>query len=406
MRPFFYYLIAAVAASFAAFYTYRYFAHRPLTVVPKPEVRLAYIYADTSSFPTLMQMVDLVKQDPSVPKFIMWKRMVNLNRKDPLFKEATILKSSDNRYHSQFIPNMHRHVQDFVNTYPNASFIIHLNKDQTRLIWAVLGSIPPERVKHIHFYEESYASTAFIVSGPNIGPDKFLPILQEPHAPGVWSYNYAYSAVKIFPSTFHLALHPAIKQKKFLKEALKNAKVQNVDFTEIAKSLTEQQKKDLLRINNIDEKTLAPFRAGKPVMLFTLGFFHGAKDKNREQINVLDQVYSGKTRFVKNPQDYVWMYKEHPWLSKDKFISRTLKKRFPAVIPIPKETPLEILFLTGYLPDKVFGFSSSLFFALPAENILFFMERIYDPYVPILKQMGKLTDDQIVRLEDFQKTKK
>ena len=170
--------------------------------------------------------------------------------------------------------------------------------------------------------------------------------------------------------------------------------------------LTEEQKKDLLRLANIDENTLAPFRSGKPVMLFTLGFFHDAKDKNREQINVLNQVYAGKTRFVKNPQDYTWMYKEHPWLSKDKFIRKTLKKHFPAVVPIPKETPLEILFLTGYLPDKVFGFSSSLFFALPAENILFFMERHHDPYVPILKETGQLTDDKIVRLEDFQDTKK
>ena len=61
MRRFFYYLIAAVTVALAAFYTYGYFAHRSLPVVPKPEVRLAYIYADTSSFPTLLQMVDFVK---------------------------------------------------------------------------------------------------------------------------------------------------------------------------------------------------------------------------------------------------------------------------------------------------------------------------------------------------------
>ncbi len=406
MRRFFYYLIAAVTVALAAFYTYGYFAHRSLPVVPKPEVRLAYIYADTSSFPTLLQMVDFVKQDPNAPKFIVWKRMVNLNFKDPLFKGTTILKLGDKRYHPQFMPNLRRHVQDFVNTYPNASFIVHLNKDQTGLIWAVLGAIPTERVKHIHLYEESYASTSFILSGPILEPDKFLPRLKDPKTPGFWSYNYGYSAAKIFPSTFHLAVMPEAKQKKFLKDALKNAEVKNVDFKELAQSLTEEQKKDLLRLANIDENTLAPFRSGKPVMLFTLGFFHDAKDKNREQINVLNQVYAGKTRFVKNPQDYTWMYKEHPWLSKDKFIRKTLKKHFPAVVPIPKETPLEILFLTGYLPDKVFGFSSSLFFALPAENILFFMERHHDPYVPILKETGQLTDDKIVRLEDFQDTKK
>jgi len=374
----------------------------PPAVHPQPEVKQASIYIDTSSYATLLQMVDVVRQQDTNPKFIFWQRLRHLNPKDPLLQNATLFFNDPTKKSKTFLKRLQLHLKHFVDTYPNASFIVHLNKNHNAVVWAVLRNIPKERIVQLHFYEESFASSAFSMGGPIVDRSHAIELLNQTKTPGFFGIDYASSLMQVYPSIFHIGYPQytmTIPYKKRILERL--PRLEPVDFTQIAKELTPQQKKDLLRLANIQEKDMAPFQQGKPVILYTLGYFSEARKNNEQQIALFEKVYTGQTPYVSNPQEYVWVYKEHPWPSHSRFIADTMADKFPSVYALPKEFPLEILFLTGYMPDKVFGYSSSLFFALPKEHVLFFIQRINDPYLPILYDMGILTKQQVVSYEDF-----
>lgn len=365
-------------------------------------VKLVHIYADTSSFPTLLQMVDLVKTNPNEPRFIFWKRSTTLNKKDPLFKNSYIVKFSPEVSLGKSLKKLQKGLTVFLNSYPKAEVIIHINKDQNPLVWLVLKTVPKDRIRHIHFYEESFGSTTFQIAGGLLNEEQAKRLLERETPPSHWGVNYALSLLPFYPSTVHLAFSDIILQKPHFKQLLAKAKaVEEVDFKKIAQELTEEQKKDLLRLNAIKETHLQAFSSGKPVILYTLGYFNGIRRQDQLQLNVLDKSLKGEMPFIPQPRKYTWLYKEHPWLTKDRFLKDSIRQHWPQVKPLPKEMPLEILFLAGYMPDKVFGYSSSLFFSLPAENILFYIQRPNDVYLPLLKQTGKLTDRQIFNLEDF-----
>ncbi len=366
-----------------------------------PEIEHAVMYADTSSFPTFLQMVDLVKNDVNTPKLIFWYRMTSvLSQDEPLLKNAVIVKTSSSFKMQKDLKKLRRTIFKFMQTYPNAKFTLHLNKDQNALVWAFLTLIPRERIEHIHWYEESFGATSFQIGYIRLPKEHALPILERKNPPPHFGINYALSLLPFYPSTIHMGLKDFVLEKyPEIKKAFAAAQtIDDVDYLKIAASLTDEQKQNLLRLAGVTPQDLLPFKEGKPVLLYTLGFFADDKQFNQAQINIMNRLLSGEIVPLKSPENYTWLFKEHPWLTKSTFLRDQLQKKWPFMKPLPKQIPLEILFLTGYMPDKVFGYSSSLFFALPPERILFYIQRRNDVYVPLLKQSGILTDDKIISL--------
>ena len=367
-----------------------------------PEVKHAVMYADTSSFPTFLQMVDFVKSDPSIPKLVFWGRMTHFTYQDSLPKHTWLVKGASSLKMKKNLKRLRKEIVRFLAQYPNAKLTLHLNKDQNALVWLFLTTIPREKIEHIHWYEESFGATSFQIGYIQLPKEYALSILNRKNPPPHFGINYALSLIPFYPSTIHIGMkdfvfahYPEIK--KLFTQA---QSVEDVNYLKISQSLTEQQKKDLLRLAGINEQDLLPFHDGKPVMLYTLGFFADDKKFNKAQIRIMDRLLSGNIVPLEKPEQYTWFFKEHPWLTKNTYLKDTLHKKWPFMHALPKQIPLEILFLTGYMPDKVFGYSSSLFFALPPERILFYIQRPHDVYIPLLKQAGILTDDKIISLEE------
>lgn len=365
-----------------------------------PQIKTAHVYGDLSSFPTMLQLVDLVKTPRQEPKFIFWKRMTALNPQDPVLKNALIYNPHPALPTQTYWASIQNALSKFVQAYPNASFVLHVNRNHNALVWSFLKSVPPERIKRIHFYEESYAFGIFNDFFPVPAPkDLALKALHsdEMPSPGI---NFMMSFLADFPATIHMAVDP---ESGFYQALAKYplVTVQNIDFEQMAHSLTPAQKQDLLRLSNVPPEIVHYFQQGKPVALYTLGYFWDNKKFNKKQLCALQTVLEGKHKGLPNPQDYVWLYKEHPWPTKNTFLQDSIANKWPQVHRLPKEFPLEILFLAGYWPDKVFGYSSSIFFALPSERILFFIQRDKDPYLPLLKKWKHLSAGQIKSLDDF-----
>ncbi len=368
-----------------------------------PEITRATIYADTSSFPTLLQMVDLVKSDPAIPKLIFWRRMMTLDAEDPILQQAQIVPVKKYKFTGTDFTNLRDHIQRFVNTYPNAKFTVHVNMDQNPLVWTVLTAIPRDRIEHIHWYEESFGSCTFQLGQIRVPPEHALRLLERKTPPPHFGFNYSRSLLPFYPSTVYIGMADYVmKEYPQQRRALEKAqKIEDVNFERIANSLTKEQKQNLLRLGGISEKDLSYFNQNKPVLLYTLGFLGEENQLNLAQIQVLDDLLSGKIVPLGEPDQYVWLFKEHPWITKNTFLRDQIIKKYPYMHPLPKQVPLELLFLAGYMPDKVFGYSSSLFFALPKERILFYIPRLNDPYLPLLKKINKITDHQIWQISHY-----
>ena len=368
-----------------------------------PEVMRAALYADTSSYPTFLQMVDFVKSNPDTPKFIFWRRMTGLNPKDPLLANSYLVSIPKKRFRKvKEWDVVAKELEKFLKAYPNARFILHLNKDQNALVWVFLKTIPRERIEHIHWYEESFAATTFQIGAIRVPEEHALRLLERKEAPPHFGFSYSLSLIPFYSSTVYLGLKDyTLQEYPGIRECLRKAeKIVDVRFEEIAAGLTEMQKQDLLRLAGVNRSDLEPFKSDKPVLLYTLGFFGDDKKFNEAQIRIMERLLAGKIVPLESPDHYTWLFKEHPWLTANTFLKDTLTKRWPFMKSLPKQTPLEVLFLTGYMPDEVFGYSSSLFFALPPERILFYIQRPHDTYVPLLKHAGILTDDKIISLEE------
>ena len=370
--------------------------------LPDPSVRVAHIYLDSSSFPTLLQMMDVVKNRNKEPKLISWQRMTDITAKNSILKNAVVLPHVP--YHlREYWERLEHDLRHFVSQYPNAQFVVHLNKDQNRLVWLTLRLVPKQRIKELHLYEESFAHTTYQTSPIFHSTQEAQRVLANHIPPKHFDPNLALSLLPLYPqTTVHLALPELALENKNVQQLRYAQRLEEVDFVKISKQLTKEQKQDLLTLNEITPDMLRPFQSGKPTMLYTLTFMFGKRPEDEKQLDVLRKIFAKKSQWIKDPDQYTWLYKEHPWHARDTFLHDTISATWPSMHALPKQVPLEVFLLTGYMPDKVFGYSSALFFALPADRILFFIRRPEnDPYIPVLKKMKKITDKQIVKLEDF-----
>ncbi len=356
----------------------------------------AHVYVDVASWPSFLQSADLVRQPANEPKLVIWNRL-----KDQL--DQALLQQKKASFHTLPIGNcspqsvrFYRKVlRDFYQKNAAARFEIHLNSYHTCFLNETLKIIPWRSIKRVHIWEDCFA---WFLQAEN--PSRQKPIflkndLKRKRAffHKKWSYNQHFHSLWIAPKTTPVTFHVSLKDKlaaslphrefyDFIKDSLVET-----DLKTVSQTLTATQKKELaalFQINPDDYRELA----APQTALFTFGYFDGKSKPNEILIDLLQKL-DKKT-------SYRWFYKEHPWFDPSHFVKNEMAKRLPHIKPLPPALPLEVLGLLGLMPEKVAGFSSSLFFSLPKEKILLYVKRDKDKYLPILLELGLLTKKQVL----------
>ena len=150
----------------------------------------------------------------------------------------------------------------------------------------------------------------------------------------------------------------------------------------------------------------------KKSLMFVTGFHFGLKKYMDAEIKVLSLLKKNKLENFKleNPQDYVWFFKPHPAYDQI-YKQEVIRNEFPDIVEIPPEVPFEAFIIAGLKPNLTAGFSSSLFFSLKKEDILFYAKRpkyptsplamLDDHYLASLLLDGNVKEDQVISYENF-----
>lgn len=339
------------------------------------------VYATT---PELMEAIEFVKLPPERMKIIGWHRLPKRDKKIDLRGLNTIefdippregLYTSQPKKFANFIKKVYR-------IKPDAYFVFYSNMNHVKnQLFPLLREIPHNRVRHIHLYEDGLG--VGITSMHNrqnqkksksdiltyIG--KFKKYLKKENRV---VYNEYYNLLQIFyPTTYHFMGADKMKKRAEYQNAIKNIgkeNIKDINFEKIRSQLSPAQKALLFALLDFDYNYWKKIMKGKKTVVFTTGFVFGNKNQIQAQINILRELREGKLKNLLPQDSYTWLYKPHPSFSSEKETPLLIKKEFPDMIEIPAQIPFEIFIIAGLTPDYVFGYSSSLFYALPQKNIL------------------------------------
>ena len=168
--------------------------------------------------------------------------------------------------------------------------------------------------------------------------------------------------------------------------------IEDVNIHNIAKSLTDVEKQKLSELLGIN---IEDFNKESNIAIFALGYMENNQGNNA-QIELL--------RFIKQSvkgKNYTWFYKEHPWLTKDSYLRDMIKREFPDMKEIRKDIPLEVLILLGGKSFKSVGYSSSIFMTVPPKDIIYYVRRPKDVYLPFLFEQNIVSPKQVLNIVDY-----
>ncbi len=292
-------------------------------------------------------------------------------------------------YHSaSFIKTLKR----IADRYPKAQFEVYSNINQTRYFLLRLIKELPSRIEHIHLYEDGACNVIGNEYGfwmrfkPDVkilrnfekNPNFFSEIKNEDVA--FWKASIG----KLVPATYHLCRADEIIKDKKLKTFVNwigRKNIKNISLKSEAARLAPHEKKLLEHFFEIDSVTVQALSTPQKKVFLTAGYFFG----NEKSVNQEISVFS----FFKNIPARVFL-KCHPSYSAKKEC-HLLQKALPKYDTLNSQIPVEAFFLTGHEPDWVGGFTSSLYFLIPPEKILFIRGSLY---MKRLMELGIVTPRQ------------
>lgn len=327
---------------------------------------VAHIYIDPASTPALFQMMDMVTQSSEEPKYVAWRRYMAFFPKkliSPLNITVSSVKPSTSN--NDFVQLIQKEVKLFYRQHSDHVFVIHVNVSHPWFFNPVLRIIPKDRVKHVYFYEDSIGRTIWdgIASG-------FL------------------STFLKYPVTYRLSY------TEYLLERLPALKgfLQEVMISD-AQKLSEKQRNRLYVLAGLNKDLVSSFFDKKPVGLFL--------DDCNLKTDAVAPCFQQKVVMNSEFQNINWLYKNHPRCAIEGPFWEKLKHYFPDVQLLPNKMPYEVLLMAGLVPDYVCGYSSSVFFSATPEQVLCYIERPGDKYLPLLKKMGIISDKNIIFQKDI-----
>lgn len=379
--------------------------------IQQDETRVTHVFSEAyATNPALTQMTELIQLPSSTPKIIAWHRFTKRSKlaalADYTITEIPIKATEANAYE---VTNLVlKEVRKRYAKNKNTRFVLHASLSHAEVaLLPFLRALPAKNIAQIHLYEDGYGE---LFKEKNIHLSKtyddalikrIKKAIQENTTP--WEPAMNYSLHKLYPTTYHFMHADKIKNTVFLQPILrwfKGATIKNVDFNHLKTTLTPQQKNLLYQLTGFDKPYYEKLMKGKNTLVFTMGFYFNNKDRERAEQNFLTALKTGDLKSSLEGKNYTWFYKAHPSLYQLD-VSKIMTKKFPDMIEIPPQVPYEILIVADLKPTKTVGFSSSLFYSLKNEDVLFYIARFGDTYLPFLKKYGIVKKEQEINLNNY-----
>ncbi len=362
-----------------------------------PFQKTIHIYIDYATMPALLQMADLVNQPIEDKKFLFFRRFPDLSQRIDLTQyNAVQIDLPTSEY-----ANIHTNIaiQEAISTiyaaHMNAQYIIHSNLWWNEVLIPILKIIPKEKIKHLHLYEDGISNIIYSRKKDTlaINPEKIdyksdlLSILSDEKEYNR-QYNFAFHL--LYPTTYYFSFIEYAKQHPefdTFMSFLSGATLQEIDWYRLANSLTKEQKETIYHLTDFDINLYKEQIKNKQTDFFLL---RGAFSSNEEQIKTTVHLFKNQDK------NRLLVLKEHPSLF-SRQIAKNIQHNIPNSIIFPKHIPFEVLILADLMPDTVSGYTSSAFFAVPAEKIKYFITTDTDYYLPFLKELNIVSDEKIIK---------
>ena len=351
------------------------------------------IYYDFASIPTLYMAYDLAQQSPDATSFVLWDRIPNLEKNLSQYENLHILKHFEK---NDFLVE-NNEIISYAKTHPDTQFIIHSNNMWVKNIFPIIRSLPPNRIKEIHLYEDGSFSTTYKMHPRQ--EEEFKRHREE--TLGMHKIIYHMEDAKLMNSPRCLLKKRCLEMKMEYKNDI------------VVQNSFEKMKKEFSYNTPLKEKYFSFFgfdyKKYRREMQHPFGIYTFSLYKNdrfaREQLRFLNELLYGKLHFLIKEKGVKWYYKEHPAIKARKNFASILSIQHPELTRIEKHLPMELFLLADITPDYVAGYSSSIYMTLPKEIVCAYIRRRpNDPYLYLVKRDHLFRAGRIFDIEDTEDT--
>ena len=363
--------------------------------------------------PALSQMIQYAKLPANTRKIIAWHRFPQNHNEEFLKKYNTRvveLPSREFQHYSAVMAVLNATLEE-MEADPKVKLHLHANMTKMEpVIKYFLRLIPGNRIARLHLYEDGYGGLFKSLTEP----PKYLPKFSKLYTPeelqntmthveARWRQEMALQLHKIFPVTYYILGWNKVKDNFFYKPlqvAMRGADVVDINFDELALTLSESEKQMIYRLANFDEEYYSRLMKGKKTFVFALGYYGDIKHLYAAERRAFSLIGQGAFPPV-NAKDYLWFYKPHPSYLATEYTS-LMRTQFPDIIEIPAQIPFEVFILAGLKPTYTAGRESSLFYALSDEDILFIIKRNgFETTFPYLSDIQHVGSEKFLNIDDF-----
>lgn len=323
------------------------------------ENKVAHIYIDQATTPTLFQMVDAIKRPSKNPKLFIWHRFKQLPKDNSLLKQLNA--HMVNAYsvcelcYPQKIEFAKNEIKEFYKKYKNYTFIFHINLSHALGYYEILSVFPKYKIKAIYMYEDSI--------GRSYWDKSTIKILQE------------------FANMYPIVLKMTKIESMSLDADFLSYPIEEIDPHRLAENLSNEEKNKLATLIGLKTEDLLELRKQSHVVVF-LDDPNLSKERT---INVIENLIK-KDALLK---DKLWIYKNHPRVKGASESYKVIASKFRH-LDLPSYIPAEIMILFG-INLSLIGYGSSTFFSFNKNEILCYMKRTTkEYYLLLLKQIGKV----------------
>ncbi len=322
-----------------------------------------HVYLDPATTPALLQMIDYIRQDENDIKIIAWERYYPHIQNQESYKNTFFFPNNNLIYSIlSYIKEQEK----------NINIHLHFNLEHLRVYKDIFNTPIQESIKSIHIYEDASAH-----------------LLQTKRKDWVFDttpyqkYLYYWGDMKkLCPKDSQIVRCPIVSN------ILKQVTPVNIDFNKIGSTLTTDEKEKIFKLAGFDYQKIKNQLQNKNAFIYILG-------TDWKKPNIATQL-SGLKRLCTRERD--WFFKYHP----NKHYQPThtvLNHLCPNIQQIDAHIPFELLLITGLKPKGVAGFSSSLFFNINSKDILMYIPRENDLYLPVLEQAKLINKRNTLSLE-------
>lgn len=360
-----------------------------------------HIFSDIATTPSLLQMTAYLKAPSEDLKVVLWRRFQGY---DKGLKENTIEVICPDSEYGMYLCGqaLKKKIAQIYKSLPNAEYIIHGNDKHFYVIGgSLLSVIPKKQIRMIHLYEDGNATkwrTRRNNNGNMVPIKKLKNVISHDEAPPYFPYDLVLG--RLYPTTMHYFFADRMRQDAHYApyiKTLSTSVLENVDYAQIAQTLSEQDKHRLFKMAGFNYRQLKELFQKKKNIVITLPILGRNSDDFFAITRAIGFLMIDGYGVI-NPKEYTFFYKPHPALFNYEY-NPVLKKLFPETVFLPRRLPYELLILGGFKIDYVFGTHSSLYYTLSPNQILKWFPASY--YTSSFKTLDLADESKRLNPDDF-----